>query len=411
VLIFGASVRAAAFSALRAGLDPWCADLFADADLVSRCPTMVVPRELYPHGFLSLASKELPGPWMYTGGMENYRLLVRFMADVRSLWGNDEPRLVLARSPMVLTTLLRKAGLPYAELATKKLLKKRGTRERRWLLKPMLGTGGADIRWYTGAPELGTLFAPTAFTDVPEVPPLTATGDERYNQGYVYLQEYIDGEPCAAIYVGDGKDARLLGVTRQLVGAAWLNAAPFHYCGSIGPMPLTSTTGESFTAIGRVLAKGCRLLGVFGVDCILRDGVPYPVEINPRYTASVEVLELATGLSILELHRRIFEQGPASGGRQPPEERHSSCSPVVGKAILFARETFSFPADGPWTATLRQRPDVWDLLPFADIPTAGEEIPEGAPVMTCFASGDSVAECEARLRDTAAELGDLFRAR
>ena len=30
VVIFGASVRAAAFSALRAGLRPWCADLFAD---------------------------------------------------------------------------------------------------------------------------------------------------------------------------------------------------------------------------------------------------------------------------------------------------------------------------------------------------------------------------------------------
>jgi len=27
--------------------------------------------------------------------------------------------------------------------------------------------------------------------------------------------------------------------------------------------------------------------------CILRDGVPWPVEINPRYTASVEVLEYA----------------------------------------------------------------------------------------------------------------------
>ncbi len=32
LLIFGASARAAAFSALRAGLQPWCADLFADAD-------------------------------------------------------------------------------------------------------------------------------------------------------------------------------------------------------------------------------------------------------------------------------------------------------------------------------------------------------------------------------------------
>ena len=39
------------------------------------------------------------------------------------------------------------------------------------------------------------------------------------------------------------------------------------------------------------------LVGLFGVDLILRDGEPWPVEVNPRYTASVEVLELALGTS------------------------------------------------------------------------------------------------------------------
>ena len=38
LLILGASARAAAFSALRLGLRPTCADLFADADLASACP-------------------------------------------------------------------------------------------------------------------------------------------------------------------------------------------------------------------------------------------------------------------------------------------------------------------------------------------------------------------------------------
>ena len=38
LLILGASARAAAFSALRIGLRPTCADLFADADLASACP-------------------------------------------------------------------------------------------------------------------------------------------------------------------------------------------------------------------------------------------------------------------------------------------------------------------------------------------------------------------------------------
>ena len=64
LLIFGASVRAAAFSALRAGLQPWCADLFADADLRARCPTIRVPAEVYPDGFLHHMTCEVPGAGM-----------------------------------------------------------------------------------------------------------------------------------------------------------------------------------------------------------------------------------------------------------------------------------------------------------------------------------------------------------
>src|SRR5665213_1637961 len=70
IMIFGTSVRAAAFSASRAGLSPWCADLFADSDLRRHCPAVRLPGR-YPLGFLDLVSRDWPGPWMYTGGLEN----------------------------------------------------------------------------------------------------------------------------------------------------------------------------------------------------------------------------------------------------------------------------------------------------------------------------------------------------
>src|SRR5689334_10586671 len=89
LLIIGASARAAAFSALRAGLQPCCADLFADADLQAVCPVQRLPAGKYPQGFLELAGSERSGPWMYTGGLENRPGLVRRMAQLRPLWGND----------------------------------------------------------------------------------------------------------------------------------------------------------------------------------------------------------------------------------------------------------------------------------------------------------------------------------
>src|SRR5579871_5970020 len=99
VLIVGVSARAAAFSALRAGLNPWCVDLFGDADLQARSPGVVVPAAEYPTGLLAAARQAPPGPWLYTGGLENRPTLVGQLAAERPLWGNDVATLSRVRSP------------------------------------------------------------------------------------------------------------------------------------------------------------------------------------------------------------------------------------------------------------------------------------------------------------------------
>src|SRR5262249_666683 len=131
----------------------------------------------------------------------------------------------------------------------------------------------------------------------------------------LYLQEFIEGESASAVFAGDGTGARLLGVTRQLVGAGWLNAGPFRYCGSVGPLPLGRGLQRSLDALGRLLARRAGLRGLFGVDGVLRGSAFWPVEVNPRYPASVEVLEYATRLAALRWHRQAF----VPGGRLPDE--------------------------------------------------------------------------------------------
>jgi predicted ATP-grasp superfamily ATP-dependent carboligase len=371
VLIFGASARAAAFSALRAGLEPWCADLFADADLRQRVPAMRLPGR-YPDSFLDLIGVELPGPWMYTGGLENRPFLVHAMANRRPLWGNGRTALVDVRSPHSVTSILHGAGLPAPHVWWSQAPYPPGG--RRWLMKPVAGSGGAGIRFFSHAAR---------FQAMPS--------------GY-YLQQFLEGESRSAIYLGDGSSARLLGVTRQLVGCDWLHADAFRYCGSVGPLPLTPQETAALGRLGNILAARCYLRGLFGVDGIWRRGTLWPVEVNPRYTASVEVIEYATGLQALTWHGLVFEANSLPRGPVP------DAVDVVGKAIVFARETIAFPADGPWSEALSSPRGVDELPAFADIPVAGATVEAGHPVLTVFARAATVAACETALREISGEV-------
>ena len=71
------------------------------------------------------------------------------------------------------------------------------------------------------------------------------------------------------------------------------------------------------------LASAFGLVGWFGVDYVLRDGNPWPVEINPRYTASLEIHELASGRSLLAEHRRACE-GDAASSATPGSSRSAA---------------------------------------------------------------------------------------
>src|SRR5439155_21247072 len=83
-----------------------------------------------------------PGPWLYTGGLENRPRLVRRLTRERPLWGNDGAALAKARNPFALHRALADAGVPCPEVHPPDGRPRVG----RWLVKPVAGAGGAGIR-------------------------------------------------------------------------------------------------------------------------------------------------------------------------------------------------------------------------------------------------------------------------
>ena len=204
LLIVGASGRAAAASALRAGFDPFVIDLFADADTGRLCPTLKCDPADYPHGFVELASRAPPGPWMYTGGLENHPDVVVAISEKRELWGNGPDVLRKVRDPWFLD-MLPKHVAGFAAVA--------GRADTPapwgWVRKPLAGAGGGGVR-------------------------VVGHGDNTNDPG-VYYQEFIDSDPQSAVFfaAANASEPVPLGRTLQLVGTPWLHAAPFQYAGNI----------------------------------------------------------------------------------------------------------------------------------------------------------------------------------
>ena len=135
-------------------------------------------------------------------------------------------------------------------------------------------------------------------------------------------------------------------------------------------------------ATARALAEAVTaefgLVGLNGLDFIAQDGVPFPIEVNPRYSASMELVEASLGIRAVRFARTRLSWRPSAA---PPPGRA-----VTGKAIVFARRAVR-------VGDTRR----WQFRNIADIPHTGEEIGRGHPICTVFAEGRGVDECRAKL--------------
>ncbi len=368
--IVGASVRAAACSAVRAGCTVYAGDQFGDVDLRRACCATKVSR--YPAGLVAVLESSPSDAWMYTGALENSPALVDRMARIRPLWGNSAERLRRVRHPALLARALDRGGLLYPPLS---LQPERLPRNGSWLRKPRHSAGGLRIA------------------------PWDLHARQSHDSRGFYFQQRIDGDACSAVYLAAAGNAVLLGATRQLIGAAWTGTTGFCYCGSVGPMALSPHERANFTEIGAVLAREFDLQGLFGVDAILNPRGAWVVEVNPRYTASVELLEWAFDIRAISLHGAACETGSL-----PP------AAPLVpirscGKAILFAPHRLVIPPE--WAPRDSMASDLaWPLL--ADVPAPGSTIEAGGPVLTILAEGPAEPDVLELLKSRAADLQPVF---
>jgi predicted ATP-grasp superfamily ATP-dependent carboligase len=400
VLVAGVSTRAAAESAARAGFRVTAIDAFGDLDHHPGVRALSLPRDFGAPVSASAAARASRSivfdAVAYVSNFDNHPAAVAALVRGRALWGNPPPVLRRVRDPRLLTRALRRRGLAAPEIfaaadvrsapaspaaagpdvggaasharsgvATtltpheRTIAERTGPREGRWLVKPLASGGGHRVRrWRRGA---------------------------RVPQG-CYLQEFVDGAPASVVFVAAAGRAVPIGVSRQLVGEAAFGAAGFRYCGSIlaaAGDPLFACDDVLFDgacALARAVSEDFQLVGVNGVDFIARDNVPWAVEVNPRWSASMELVERAFGLSVFGAHADACVSGTLPGFDLARVRGRAGAS---GKGVVFARHDIVIGDTRSWLADATVR----------DVPHPGEAIRAGRPVCTVFAEGADAAAC------------------
>ncbi len=385
ILVVGFSTRAIAESAVRGGHQIVTLDYFGDRDQRALVENYALQRDFdLPFSAEALldASRQLKvelgietGAVVYVSNLENHPDIVEHLARDRELLGNQPLVLHWVRDWQVLRGVCRDEGIP-CPVTLLPGEEDQADPTVRWLRKPVRSGGGYSIRFWDGKP---------------------------LDREHV-LQAYIEGQPASAAFVADGERGVIIGLTEQLIGREALGADGFAWCGNI--LPLDMTTAERGALLPQVetminaLTRRFELRGANGIDLVVAredsGPKPYLVEVNPRYTASMELMEWAYGLNIFSLHRE------ALAGNLPDfslRERLEAQDTYVGKGIVYARRDVAMPETASWPERGRR-----------DVPFPGERIEAGHPVCTVLAEGASRAVCwehlVARAEDVRREIAD-----
>lgn len=180
-------------------------------------------------------------------------------------------------------------------------------------------------------------------------------------------QAPISGTPCSVSCIANGTEARAIAVNEQFMRGGDGDRA-FGFAGACTPFETDEGTLLADIAERIVAASGC--VGSVGVDFIVSEDGMYAIEINPRFQATLDIIEESIDKSVFDLHL------DACRGRIP--ETRPSAARCVARTILFADHD------------LKVKDDLKHLAPsVADIPWKGTEIEEGSAVISVYGRGPS----------------------
>jgi predicted ATP-grasp superfamily ATP-dependent carboligase len=181
-------------------------------------------------------------------------------------------------------------------------------------------------------------------------------------------QEVVNGIPASVCCVADGTRARAIAVNEQILRGTRDSA--FGFCGSV--TPFFHQHHDRMITIAEKIAGSSGCTGTVGIDFVA-GGEIYAIEINPRFQATVDTVEMATGCNLFKMHL------DACRGILPNLQPRAT--QFAARSILFADRDITVHAD------------LKHLSPIvADIPLPGTFFEKDQAIASIYGTGPTRGE-------------------
>nr|WP_321498615.1 ATP-grasp domain-containing protein [uncultured Methanolobus sp.] len=382
ILVIGFSTRNIVCSGSRAGYNMYAIDAFCDYDL-QQCAkgfSKLDIGESFDASKISLYEiKELiegfdvefdaiiPGSGFETIGLEKlpYRIL-----------GNEPCIMAEVSDKYLFSVFLKKRGIAHPKTV---LLHDIGELELPVMVKPACSGGGIFNMKVENNDGLTLLQDRLKKAGMPP------------GKNKIIAQEFIEGIPASVSVLSTKDRAIVIAVNEQLIGTSWLTEMPFAYCGNITPFETPYASEMKEIAENLILELG--LVGSNGVDFIITEDGPVVIEVNARFQGSLDSVEMATGINLLDSHLKAFEgiMDIVAETGNGNSNRNGSANKYAGRCILYSDRKMLM------TETVRDRLLERDVC---DVPVAGQLIGPYEPVISVLSSGKDRDEVICEMKDS-----------
>ncbi len=397
IAVVGFSVRAATQCATRQGFEVIAVDMCSDRDLVSECKDHYQLNA--PDWPAALHARYPNVPILLAGGMENRPQLVEECQARGLVSGADAIPLRAMRSleNWAVWALASELGWPVT-LRTQSEIQRADEVYPgfEWLVKPIVGSGGNAItEWTKKERQAPASFYPTATS---------------------YIQQRLKGEPIGVTFLSSPFGSIVVGATASWQPESSFEGGPkYAYRGSYGPIDLSSDQLLKLRNFANLVGAQTELLGLWQAD-FLRSGDKLTLlEINPRWSASMDILDVSLLIPMVQHHylcicsllnnERFLEIASTY-----LERSASPNNVLLGKLIVYAPKPFVVAPNqsDKWWSQRWSGPSSLAAKGhlYADIPNPSTSISVGEPVLTVMATERTLGALMAELQRGKMEVLD-----